>query len=49
METLKNGVTAGTAHYPSLTFKAYAIQRANGNNTNFEPVEAWNTINHLAG
>lgn len=49
METLKNGVTAGTVHYPSLTFKAYAIQRANGNNTNFEPVEAWNTINHLAG
>ena len=49
METLKNGVTAGIAHYPSLTFKAYAIQRANGNNTNFEPVEAWNTINHLAG
>lgn len=55
--TVKDSVTdeqmkalsAPGAVQPTLSFKAYAIQKANGNETNFEPAEAWNTIKDMAG
>lgn len=55
--TVKDSVTdaqmkalsAPDAVQPTLSFKAYAIQQASGNNTNFEPATAWNTINGIAG
>ena len=34
---------------PTLSFKAYAIQLANGNDTIFDPTTAWDTINTIAG
>lgn len=42
-------LSAPGAVQPTLSFKAYAIQKANGNETNFEPAEAWNTIKDMAG
>lgn len=43
-DTQMKALSAADAVQPTLSFKAYAIQKANGNNTYFEPVEAWNTI-----
>lgn len=55
--TVKDSVTdaqmkalsAAGAVQPTLSFKAYAIQLANGNDTIFDPAEAWDTINTIAG
>lgn len=55
--TVKDSVTdaqmkalsAAGAVQPTLSFKAYAIQLANGNKTTFKPAEAWDTINTIAG
>lgn len=42
-------LSAPGAVQPTLSFKAYAIQKANGNDTIFKPVEAWNKIKGIAG
>lgn len=34
-----------TGNYPKLTFTAYAIQKANGDGTEFTAAQAWKTLN----
>ena len=41
-------LSAADAVQPTLSFKAYAIQKANGNNTDFKAEDAWNTIKTMA-
>ena len=36
--------TVNESNYPTLTFKAYAIQLNEANGTAFEPADAWNLV-----